>query len=118
LLALVLAAAGLYGVISHSVGQRQREIGIRLTLGAAPASIRRMVVFESLRVTGTGMIIGLLLAVALAQASASVFYGISPLDPLTFGSVVLIVFLVSIAAIWSPASRAMKIDPARTLRAD
>jgi putative ABC transport system permease protein len=117
-LALVLAAAGLYGVISHSVGQRQREIGVRIALGAAPASIRRMVVVESLRVTGAGMIAGLVLAGVLAHASASVLYGVSASDPLTFGSVVLIVFVVSIAAVWSPASRAMRVDPARSLRAD
>ena len=117
-LALLLAAAGLYGVISHSVGQRQREIGVRLALGAAPASIRRMVVIESLRVTGAGMIAGLLIAGVLAYASASVFYGIEPLDPATFGGVILLVFIVSLAAVWSPASRAMRVDPARTLRAD
>jgi putative ABC transport system permease protein len=117
-LALVLAAAGLYGVISQSVGQRQREIGVRIALGAAPASIRWMVVAESLRVTGAGMIAGLLLAAALSHAASSVLYGVSASDPLTFGAVVVIVLVVSVAAVWGPASRAMRVDPARTLRAD
>ena len=64
------------------------------------------------------MIVGLVIAILLAQASATVFYGVSPWDPLTFGSVILIVLIVCIAAVWSPASRAMRLDPARTLRAE
>jgi predicted permease len=118
LVALLLAAAGLYGVISHSVGQRQREFGVRLTLGAEPKAIRRMVVTESLRVTISGILVGLVLATLLAFASSSVLYGVSPWDPLTFGSVTLLVLIVSIVAVWSPASRAMKQDPASTLRAE
>ncbi len=118
LLALVLAAAGLYGVISYSVGQRQREIGVRLALGAAPSTIRRMVLFEGLRVTMIGVAVGLVLAAALAQASASVLYGVSPHDPATFVGVTLLIAVVAIFAVWSPAARAMKIDPVRTLRAD
>jgi putative ABC transport system permease protein len=118
LLALVLAAAGLYGVISYSVGQRQREIGVRMALGAAPASIRRLIVFESLRITGAGVLAGLVLAWLLGRAAASVLYDVSPADPLTFGTVTLLVVAVTVLAVWVPAARAMRIDPAQTLRAD
>ncbi len=116
LLALVLAGAGLYGVIWYSVSQRQREIGVRLALGAARGAIRRMVVRDGLRVTFYGTIAGLALAFFLAHASASVLYGVSANDPGTFGAVVGLVVLVSLAALWAPAIRAMRIDPIRALR--
>jgi putative ABC transport system permease protein len=118
LLALALAAAGLYGVISYSVGQRQREIGIRLALGAAPARIRRMVIAEGLKVTGLGMVVGLGLAALLAQGTSSFLYGITPHDPTTFGAVVVILFVVALVAVWGPALRAMRLDPVTTLRAE
>ena len=118
LLALALAAAGLYGVISYSIGQRQREIGVRLALGAAPSTIRRMVLLEGFKVTIIGVLIGLVLAVGLALASASVLYGVSPYDPLTFGGVTLLIVLVSLFAVWSPAAKAMRVDPVKTLRAE
>jgi ABC-type antimicrobial peptide transport system permease subunit len=118
LLALALAAAGLYGVISYSIGQRQREIGVRLALGAAPSTIRRMVLVEGFKVTGLGVLVGLVLAMALAQGSASVLYGVSPRDPMTFGGVTLLIAIVSLFAVWSPAARAMRVDPVRTLRAE
>lgn len=118
MLALLLAAAGLYGVISYSVGQRQREIGVRMALGAAPVSIRRMVVVESLRITGAGVVAGLVLAWLLGRASASVLYGVSSADPRTFGAVTALVVAVAVTAVWMPASRAMRVDPAHTLRAE
>jgi putative ABC transport system permease protein len=118
LLALALAAAGLYGVISYSVGQRRREIGIRLALGAAPRTIGRMIVGEGLRVVAVGLVLGLLLALLLARASSSVLYGISGTDPATYLGVTLAVVAVTLVATWSPAARAMRVDPARTLRAD
>lgn len=117
-LALALAAAGLFGVISYSVGQRRREIGIRLALGAAPPAIGRMIVREGLKVVGIGMVVGLLLAVLLANASSSLLFGITASDPLTFSAVVGVILLVTTAATLYPASRAMRVDPARTLRAD
>ncbi|MEZ5317356.1 MAG: ADOP family duplicated permease [Vicinamibacterales bacterium] len=117
-LALVLATAGLFGVISYSVGQRRREIGIRLALGASPRMVGRMVVSEGLRVTLAGVAAGLVIAMALASLSASVLFGVSPRDPLTFGGVTAIVIIVALAASWSPALRAMRVDPARALRAE
>jgi putative ABC transport system permease protein len=118
LLALALAAAGLYGVISYSVGQRRREFGVRLALGAAPSSIRRLVIGEGLQVVGVGAVIGLIMAAGLAYAARSLLFGISAADPATFMMVTAIVLIVGILAMWAPAVRAMRVDPVRTLRAD
>ena len=118
LLALALAAAGLYGVISYSVGQRRREFGVRLALGAAPASIRRMILGEGLRVVGIGAVIGLIMAAGLAYAARSLLYGISAADPVTFASVTGLVLVVGLVAMWAPAVRAMRVDPVRTLKAE
>jgi putative ABC transport system permease protein len=117
-LALALAAAGLFGVTSYSVGQRRREIGIRLALGASPSKIGRMVVTEGLRVVAIGMAVGLVLAFVLARASTSLLYGISAGDPSTFIAVTTVILLVTVFAAWAPATRAMRTDPARTLRAE
>jgi len=117
-LALALAAAGLFGVISYSVGQRRQEISVRLALGAAPRAVARMVVVEGLKVVAAGMVVGLVLAAMLARASASVLYGITSSDPATFAGVVGLILLVGLAATLSPALRAMRVDPARTLRGE
>ncbi len=116
LLALALAAAGLYGVISYSVGQRQREIGVRLALGAAPSAIRRMVIGDGLKVTVAGIAVGLGLAFVLAQGTASFLYNITPNDTRTFIVVTAILLVVALVAVWSPAARAMRVDPVKTLR--
>ena len=118
LLALALAAAGLFGVISYSVGQRRRELGIRLALGASPAVIGRMIVVEGLKIVGIGMAVGLLLAIGLARASTSLLYGITAGDLSTFLGVAALILVVSLLAAWAPASRAMRVDPAGTLRAE
>lgn len=115
-LALLMAAAGLYGVISYSVGQRRREFAVRMALGAAPASIWRMVLVEGLRVTAFGLAIGLALSVVLAHASASLLFGVSASDPATFVGVPTTVALVAVLALSMPALRAMRVDPARALR--
>jgi len=117
-LALLLAAAGLYGVISFTVGQRRQEFGVRLALGAAPGEIRSMVLGEGLKVTLIGVGLGLILAWGLALASASVLYGVKPEDPRTYAGVTLTVVVVAILAVWIPASRAMRVDPVTALRAD
>lgn len=117
-LALALTAAGLYGVISYSVGRRQREIGVRLALGAAPASIRHLVVREGLKVTAWGAAVGLGLALLLGRAAASVLVGVSPNDLATFSAVLGLIALVSLLAVWAPAVRAMRVDPATSLRAE
>jgi predicted permease len=118
LLALVLASGGLYGVIAYSVGQRRREIGVRLALGAEPAGIRRMVLVDGLRVTLAGVAVGLVLAIGLGKIAAPVLQGVSPTDPLTYAGTTLAVLGVALLSILAPAIRAMRTDPARTLRAD
>jgi len=118
MLALGLAAGGLYGVISYSVGQRSREIGLRMALGADPSGIRRMVLSDGLKVTTIGAGIGLLLGLVIGQLAAPVLYGVSPRDPATLVMVTITVLAVSVAAVAAPAVRAMRLDPARTLRGD
>jgi predicted permease len=117
-LALLLAAAGLYGVISFTVGQRRQEFGVRLALGAAPAEIRSMVLGEGLKVTLIGVGLGLVLAWGLALASASVLFGVTPEDPWTYAGVTATVLLVAVVAVWVPATRAMRVNPVTALRAD
>ncbi|HUL74420.1 MAG TPA: ABC transporter permease [Vicinamibacterales bacterium] len=118
MLALALAAAGLYGVISYSVGQRQREIGVRLALGAAPSAIRRMVLGDGLKVTAAGVVVGLGLAALLAQGTSSFLYGITPNDVRTFAAVTATLLVVALVAVWNPAARAMRVDPVKALRND
>ncbi|HKA18648.1 MAG TPA: ABC transporter permease [Blastocatellia bacterium] len=116
--ALVLAAAGLYGVLSGSVAERTREFGVRLALGASRESILSLVVRQGLILTGLGIAIGLAGAVASSQALVSMLYGITSLDPVTYFGVVLVLTVVSILACAVPAWRAVNVDPAITLRAE
>jgi putative ABC transport system permease protein len=116
MLALVLAAGGLYGVISYSVGQRSREIGVRMALGAAPAGIRQLVLADGFKVTMAGVAAGLVLGVLIARLASPILFGISATDPVTFALATAIVVGVSLASILVPAMRAMRVDPARTLR--
>ncbi|MEO5813697.1 MAG: ADOP family duplicated permease [Gemmatimonadaceae bacterium] len=117
-LALVLSAVGLYGVIAYSVSQRTREIGVRVALGAEPSAVIRLVVGGGLRLAGAGVVIGVALAVAATRLVESMLYGVSPRDPVAFGAVALLVAAVAIVASFVPARRALRIDPAETLRAD
>ncbi len=117
-LALTLAAGGLYGVISYSVGQRTREIGVRMALGADPSGIRRMVLADGLKVTSIGAAMGLLLGLVIGQLASPVLYGVSPRDPATLFMATVTVLAVSILAVAAPAVRAMRLDPAQTLRGD
>ncbi len=118
LAALVLAAAGIYGVLSGSVTERTREIGVRSALGATPASILVMVLRQGITLTAVGVAIGLAGAVAASQAIAAMLFGISRLDPLTYLGVIGMLLGVSAIACWIPASRAARVDPATTLRAE
>jgi putative ABC transport system permease protein len=117
-LALVLSAVGLYGIIAYSVSQRRREIGVRVALGAEPGAVLRLVVGGGLRLTGAGIVIGAALAVATTRVLESMLYGVSPTDPIAFGAVALLVGAVALVASYVPARRALRIDPAETLRAD
>ncbi len=117
-LALMLAALGLYGVVSCLVGETTRELGVRLALGARPASLVSLVLRRSLALAGLGLAVGLAAALALGRLLEGLLYGISPRDPLTLGVVSLVLLVVAAAAGYGPARRASRLDPACVLRAD
>jgi hypothetical protein len=116
--ALLLAAVGLYGVIAFGVSQRTREIGVRIALGAAPAAITRLAVGGGLRLTALGLALGTAAAVAATRVMTSMLYGVHPGDPVTFAAIALLVGVVALVASYVPARRALRVDPTETLRAD
>jgi putative ABC transport system permease protein len=118
LAALVLAAAGIYGVLSGSVAERTREIGVRAALGASRASILALVVRQGLGLAGLGAAIGLAGATAASKAIDAMLFGVSRLDPVTYLGVVALLAVVSTIACGVPAWRAVRVDPASTLRAE
>ncbi len=118
MLALMLAAVVIYGVLSHSVVERTREIGVRMALGAHRASILKMVVFQAIFYTGIGLIVGLGVALAGAQSISSMLFGIQASDPVTFASIAVLLLTVSTAATMLPAYRALRVDPMVSLRYD
>jgi putative ABC transport system permease protein len=117
-LALLLSAIGLYGVASYSVGQRTREMGVRMALGAGRGQVLRLVLGESLRTVLLGVVPGLLVALAAGRLLAGLLYGITSADPLTFGACVAVLGLVAVAAALMPGLRATRVDPMVTLRAE
>jgi predicted permease len=116
-IALVLAAVGIYGVMSYSVAQQTREIGIRMALGAQRSDVLKMTVKQGLKLVGLGLIIGLAAAFILTRVMATLLFGISATDPLTFISISLILLAVAILASYIPALRATRVDPMIALRA-
>jgi putative ABC transport system permease protein len=116
--ALVLAATGLYGVISYGVAQRRHEIGIRLALGAPTRAIFALIVGGGLRPALMGVAIGLAAAFAFTRWMRSLLFGISPTDPSTFAGVALLLIAVSLLACYLPARRATKVDPLIALRSE
>jgi putative ABC transport system permease protein len=118
LVALVLAATGIYGVLSGSVGERTREIGVRTALGASRTDIMMLVVGQGLSLTAIGAAIGVAAAALASRGLVTLLFGISPLDPATYLAVVAALCAVSAVACWIPAWRAARIDPAITLRVE
>jgi putative ABC transport system permease protein len=115
-LAVSLAMAGVYGVMSYVVGQRANEIGLRMALGASPRDVLRLVLRQALLLTLVGIAIGLASAAAVTQFLASMLFGVKATDPLTYLAVVALLAFVALAASYIPARRAMRVDPIVALR--
>jgi putative ABC transport system permease protein len=118
LLALILSAVGLYGVIAYSITQRTREIGVRVALGADAQSVRRLVVGGGVRLAALGVGLGVAGAFATTRLLSSLLYGVSPVDPASFVGIAALVVGIAVAASYIPARRAVRIDPMEALRAD
>ena len=114
--ALLLAVAGLYGVMAYSVSRRTAELGTRIALGATPGNVLRLVLWQGLVTALIGVAIGIAGAVVLTRTLRSFLFGLSPTDPLTFAAVALLLMLVGLLACYVPARRAARVDPMEALR--
>jgi len=115
-LGLLLACLGVYGVVSYSVVQRTREIGIRMALGAQSVQVLRPVVTEGLRPILFGVALGVLASAGVSRALSATLFGLSPLDPASFAGVSLLLIAIALLATWLPARRATRVDPMLALR--
>lgn len=115
-LALLLAAVGIYSVLSYTVRRRAQEIGVRMALGAQVRDVLRLVVVEGMRPTLLGIVLGLGAALALGRALASLFFGVSVADPILFGAVALLLAGVALLASAGPAWRAARVPPSEALQ--
>jgi len=118
MIALGLAAIGIYGVMAYSVAQRTHEIGIRLALGARPANVLGQVLRQGIAVVALGLAIGFAAILALGQLAQSLLYNTSPRDPFVLTAIPALLFVVAFLACWFPARRATRVDPAMALRAE
>jgi predicted permease len=114
--ALLLAAAGIYGVMAYSVERRTSEIGVRMALGASQRSVLGLVLGQGLLTAAAGVAVGVVVAVAVTRTMGSLLFGLSPTDPLTFAGVALLLVAVAMMACYVPARRASKVDPMEALR--
>jgi ABC-type antimicrobial peptide transport system permease subunit len=117
-IALIIAALGIYGVISYTVSQRTRELGIRIALGAQRERVLRLVIRQGLALTMAGVAIGLVAAYALTRVIATLLFGVAPADPATFCGVAGIFLVIAWLASYLPARRAASVDPIIAMRAE
>jgi ABC-type antimicrobial peptide transport system permease subunit len=115
-LAMLLAAIGIYGLLAYMAGQRSREIGIRMALGARREDIQRMFLFKGVALAGVGVVAGLVVSASTAFVMASLLYGVRPHDPVVFLIVPLLLFAIAVVASYLPARRATEVDPLSTFR--
>jgi len=118
LAALILATAGVFGVMAYAVSRRTREIGVRVALGAASSDVLRMILGQGARTIGVGVVVGVAISLALTRTVQSLLFGVTATDPMTFGAVTLLLVGAALAACYIPARRATKVDPMIALRAD
>ena len=117
-IALFLAAVGLYGVVAYSVQQRTREIGLRMAIGAAPGDVLRMIVGGAMKLAIVGVVLGLAGAAAFARLAATLLFEITPSDPASYGATSAVLFAVAMIACYTPARRAMRVDPMAALQTE
>ena len=118
LVGLFMGAIGLYGVLSYVTAQRTREIGVRMALGATPASVRGTVLRRGVAVSVAGLAVGMVVALSLRVVAKPLLYGVSPADPITLVAVCAVLLVVGVVATWLPARRAARLDPVKALRFD
>src|SRR5262249_29540869 len=115
-IALALAAVGIYSVIAYSVAQRTQEIGIRVALGAQTGAILKLVVGQGMKLVASGVALGLAASFSLTRLMSNMLFGVSAVDPMTFGAITLLLTFVGLLACWIPARRATKVDPLVALK--
>jgi putative ABC transport system permease protein len=118
ILALILAGIGVYGVMSHSVGQRTQEMGVRMALGARSLDVLKMILGEGMALAAIGILIGSFVAIGLARLMAGMLFGIEAYDPATFIAIVLVLAAVAFLACYVPARRATQVDAVVALRCE
>jgi ABC-type antimicrobial peptide transport system permease subunit len=116
--ALLLAAIGTYGILAYMVTERAQEIGIRIALGAGTRQVLRLVLQQGVAIALVGIVVGIGGALALSRLTESMLYGVSPSDPLTFGTVAAVITAVAVVACLVPMRRATRVDPLAAIRAD
>lgn len=115
---LILAAVGIYGVLSYSTSQRVPEIGIRLALGAQPQQVLQLILRQGMLMAAVGLVVGAAASVPLNRLLSGLIYGVRPYDPVTFGGVIALLAMVAFLATYIPARRAANVDPIGALRHD
>jgi putative ABC transport system permease protein len=116
LVALFLAAVGLYGVVAYTVSQRTQEIGLRMAIGARPGDVLKMIVGGGMKLALAGVVIGLAAALAAANVVASMLFEVTPFDPVSYAATAAVILAVAALACYVPARRAMRVDPIVALR--